>query len=325
MNTVTRLALYGAGLVLVFGVMFFAGRALVPDDTVATWTREAEESSAEHEEMEAVGQGDGHDQASGHEDAGASHVRGLSVEQDGYRLSPVDAPDRAGEEGQLSFQVIGSEGVPLTDFAINHQKRLHLIAVRSDGAGFQHLHPSLDPGTGTWSVPVTWPEGGTYRVFTDFVPGGSTDAPDVTLGRSVEVAGKFSPASKPLSRTDSVDGFDVSLAGTLNAGKSDELTVTVSRDGKPETHLEPYLGAFGHLVALREGDLAFLHVHAEEDHAESDRSSEADDEGHSHGSQMAGPEIGFVAEVPTAGRYLLYLDFKVGGEVHTAEFVLEAK
>lgn len=27
------------------------------------------------------------------------------------------------------------------------------------------------------------------------------------------------------------------------------------------TDLKPYVGAFGHLVALRAGDLAYLHVH----------------------------------------------------------------
>ena len=27
--------------------------------------------------------------------------------------------------------------------------------------------------------------------------------------------------------------------------------------------MEPYLGAKGHLVALREGDLAYLHIHPE--------------------------------------------------------------
>ncbi len=37
----------------------------------------------------------------------------------------------------------------------------------------------------------------------------------------------------------------------------------VSRDGEPVNDLQPYLGAYGHLVALRSGDLAYLHVHPE--------------------------------------------------------------
>ena len=48
---------------------------------------------------------------------------------------------------------------------------------------------------------------------------------------------------------------------------------TITKDGKPIT-TEPYLGAGGHLVALREGDLAFLHVHPEDgDGADASRPS----------------------------------------------------
>ena len=38
------------------------------------------------------------------------------------------------------------------------------------------------------------------------------------------------------------------------------LYVAVSDGSEPVTDLEPYLGAHGHLVVLREGDLAYLHV-----------------------------------------------------------------
>jgi hypothetical protein len=73
---------------------------------------------------------------------------------------------------------------------------------------------------------------------------------------------------------------------------------SVTRDGR-EVETEPYLGARGHLVALREGDLAFLHVHPDED------------------------SLAFMAEFPSAGRYGLYLQFKHHGRVHTAEFTQE--
>ncbi|WP_433370648.1 hypothetical protein [Streptosporangium sp. CA-115845] len=53
-------------------------------------------------------------------------------------------------------------------------------------------------------------------------------------------------------------GARLALGGDLVAGSSSELTISIARDGEPVTTLEPYLGAFGHLVALREGDLAYL-------------------------------------------------------------------
>src|SRR5438477_3662407 len=54
----------------------------------------------------------------------------------------------------------------------------------------------------------------------------------------------------------------------------------VAQDG----YLQPYLGAYGHLVALRDGDLAYLHVHP--DGAPGD------------GRTAAGPDVVFHAEVP---------------------------
>jgi hypothetical protein len=42
------------------------------------------------------------------------------------------------------------------------------------------------------------------------------------------------------------------------------------------------------------------------------------------GRTAAGPEITFDVEVPSAGRYRLYLDFRHNGTVRTAEFTASA-
>jgi hypothetical protein len=86
------------------------------------------------------------------------------------------------------------------------------------------------------------------------------------------------------------------------------LTFSVSRDGSPVTDLQPYLGAYGHLVALRAADLAYLHVHP---------MGEPGD-----GITTAGPDIAFHTTVPSAGDYRLFLDFKHQNVVRTAEFTL---
>ena len=98
------------------------------------------------------------------------------------------------------------------------------------------------------------------------------------------------------------------LDGELVPGRPSPLTLTVTRDGAPVTDLQPYLGAYGHLVALREGDLAYLHVHPE--------GAPGD------GRTPAGPQIRFVAEVPSAAQYRLFLDFQHGDTVRTAEFTV---
>lgn len=78
----------------------------------------------------------------------------------------------------------------------------------------------------------------------------------------------------------------------------------VSRNGRPVEDLEPYLGALGHLVALREGDIAFLHVHPETDDG-------------------SGPRISFQATFPSEGRYRLFLQFAHEGRVQTAALTVE--
>lgn len=301
MNAAGRLGLYGAGVAVAFAGAFGVAALVVPDDVVAAWQ---DATTDQHTEG-------GH--ATAEEDPMTTTVMpGTTLAAHGYALSPVSAPAATGEAGTLSFAILDPDGEPLTAFETSHEKDLHLIVVRSDGAGFRHVHPTLDEATGTWSIPWTWEAAGTYRVYADFVPDVEEGPGSVTLTRSVDVAGELSPApATEVRTTDRVDGFDVAIDGILAAGGGSELTITVTRDGRPVTGLEPYLGAFGHLVALRDGDLAYLHVHAE---------------GEEPGpGDTAGPAISFVAEAPTAGRYLLYLDFQVDGQVHTATFVLDAR
>ena len=207
----------------------------------------------------------------------------------------------------MAFTITDPSGAALTDFAVAHDKELHLIVVRTDGTGFRHVHPERD-ADGRWSLPWTWDAAGTYRVYADFVP--AATGTTLTLTRAIEVAGDVAVAeAPPVSTRDEVAGFEVTLDGALAAGGPSPLTATVRRDGEPVTTLEPYLGAYGHLVVLREGDLAYLHVHPEGAEPTPGATS--------------GPTVAFVAEVPTPGRYLLYLDFQVDGQVHTARFVLD--
>ncbi|HAN24916.1 MAG: heavy metal-binding domain-containing protein [Microbacterium sp.] len=302
MKAPARLGLYGAGLVAVFAVAFATAGAIVPDETVQAWTEQSSDHGAHNDEDRDDMNSDG-----GHvgHDSGASSL-GLGVAQDGYQLTGVSAPTTPGTEGELSLTVTGPDGKPVTDFETEHEKELHLIVVRADGQQFRHVHPRLDAG-GTWSIPWQWDAAGTYRVFADFVPAEYGEG--ITLSTNVQVGGDYEPvAAEPAAET-SVDGFDVAVTGDLVASESSTLIVTITRDGQPVSALEPYLGAFGHLVALRDGDLAYLHVHPHGDAPQA--------------GQTSGPEIVFEATAPTAGRYLLFLDFQVDGQVRTAPLVID--
>lgn len=318
MNSLAKLLLYTVALVAIFGLAFLAGKALVPEETVATWTQEANESSGTHAEM-------GSDASHGeHGDTRDSDVEpaGLSLEQAGYRLSPVSAPEIPGAPGEMSFRIDSPGGDPLTRYTRLHERDLHLVVVRQDGEGYVHAHPALDRTTGVWTVPWEWKEAGTYRIFVDFKPDSPGVKDNLTLARNFSVSGTYRPSTPQTSRTDSVDGFDVDLTGSLKAGEPRTLTAEVEGPGSAEIELEPYLGSTGHLVVLREGDLAYLHAHPA-----GESSSEGGHEGETHEhaeSHSAGNQVSFEVTAPTPGRYLLYLDFKVDGVVRTAKFVMEA-
>ena len=133
----------------------------------------------------------------------------------------------------------------------------------------------------------------------------------LTLGSDLSVPGRTDVARlDETKRTANVDGYTVELTGDLVAGEHSMLKLRVTHDGRPVTDLQPYLGAYGHLVALRGGDLAYLHVHPDGEPGD--------------GKTESGPEVEFGAEVPSDGTYHLYLDFKHDGIVRTAQFQLDA-
>ncbi|WP_329619381.1 hypothetical protein OG357_01730 [Streptomyces sp. NBC_01255] len=245
----------------------------------------------------------GHDHG-GHGGHGGGRPGGLSVSENGYTLE-LDATILAAGVQQIGFKVIGPDGHAVTEFVPEHEKELHFIAVRRDTAGFQHVHPVRDE-KGTWSTDLTL-EPGDWRFFTDIHPVGHDGT--LTLGIDVAVAGPYDPRPLPeATGTARIGEYTVALDGALVPGEASALTLTVSRNGRPVTDLQPYLAAYGHLVALRVGDLGYLHVHPE---------------GHpGDGITAPGPDIAFMAVAPSAGTYRLYLDFQHDGVVRTAEFTV---
>ncbi len=171
--------------------------------------------------------------------------RPAATAADGYELR-LDAS--SGDGHTLSYRVVGPDGATVTDYADNHGALLHTVLVRPDLSGFQHVHPEIH-ADGTWTVTV--PEGQWHLVF-DVWPQGA--ASNVVLSTNTD--DEVPVAAQPLPAADddpTVDGLVV---------QRDGLTFTVTTtDGAPADGLEPYLGSPAHLIAIREGDLAYTHLH----------------------------------------------------------------
>jgi hypothetical protein len=297
MSGPSRVVSFAAALSAVFAVSLLVGRSTDSKD-------DARAAGTSRQDGPAMG---------GHDDGGAtSPPPGASATASPPGLAVADArlrlvADRtalpARRTESYTFRVVGPRGETVRDFAVEHGKRLHLIVVRRDLTGYQHLHPTQRPD-GSWTVALRLRTPGSYRVFADFTPAGGVKT---TLGTDLLVDGdaRYHPLPAAAAIVHA-DGYDVRLSGTLAAGRMGKLSFTVTRGGVPILDLQPYLEARGHLVALRAGDLAYLHVHPEDEATPGDR-------------------ITFMTELPTAGRYRLFLQFKHRGTIRTVGFTQEVR
>jgi hypothetical protein len=304
MGTAARLAAYACALGLVLGVGWGAGHLVGPIG-LAQPSGGAHHDVGVHRDAEVV-------ESDGTGDGDAAAINGLAVAADGYGITVANPSFQPGKPGELRFTVTGQDGRAVTAFAASERDPdpLHVVVVRRDAAGFQRLEPTMDTD-GSWHTPLTLPAPGVWRAFVDITPAAG---PPLVLGTDLFAAGPFDPFTFPPSRVAQIGGFQLRLDGDLVPGVPSQVFLTVSRDGVGVTGLQPYLGAFGKLVVLREGDLAYV-VAAAGDGIPTPPAA----------SDRAGPAIAFTADVPSAGTYRLFVQFRVSDVMHTAEFTLSTR
>lgn len=281
--TGARLGIFAAVLAAVVAAGFALGAALDPD-THGDHTGAEADMDADHGTAHAPG-------------GAPQEPRGLSEAAGGLRLAAEHSELPVAGAPPFRFRILGEDGRPVTDFEVEHERRMHVIAVRRDLSDYHHVHPRL-AGDGTWEVDLGLEDPGSYRVFADFNRTGES----YTLATDVSVPGSYSPRELPAPADEAATagGYRVRLAE-----RAGEVRFTVEKDGRALHDIEPYLGARGHLVALRKDDLAFLHVHPESEASE-------------------GRDIRFAVDYPSEGRYRLFLQFKHDGRVRTAAFTRDA-
>lgn len=240
---------------------------------------------------------------------GMTMTDGLSSTQDGYTFKLDQTSITANAQTNLIFEILDSSGQVQTNFADDMTKLVHMYIIRDDVTGFQHIHPTQNM-PGMWSIPVTIPDAGSYRVFVQFIAVDSAGAQhEEVLSQPLSVPGNEVNVPVPAaSDTATVDGYTVTLSGTPAASSEGTLTATFSQNGQPVTNLEPYLDSFAHLTGFNTQSLAFVHLHPMDTGATT--------------VANGGPTLQFMTEFPAAGNYRIFLQFQTNGQLHTAEFTL---
>jgi len=235
----------------------------------------------------------------------------------GYSVEVVSDTDgiRSGRETTISYRIKNDRGGVLKDFAVAHEKIMHFIAVRKDLQHFQHLHPTFEAATGTFSIEMTFPADGPYRLFADFTL--SIDNPQslpVTVFVDV-VAGdekKYIPQPVvPDAEHEQIIGayrVTYEFPGTLKAQTPVAYSISIAKNDEPVINLESYLGALGHSVFLKTYTLDFIHTHAEE-----------------QDGRARGPLISFSTTFPEPGLYKAFTQFQYEGRVLTTEHVVSVE
>jgi hypothetical protein len=261
---------------------------------------------------------------------------GLSETEMGYTFQSDMAV--LPSDDMYQFRILKPNGQPETNYLWDQTKLMHFLAIRDDFTGFMHVHPTLAPD-GTWSVYLPLPESGPYELYADFLIGdfqgvaaGEGEPGHFVLRRSITVPGPYtlSPIVPAPSNAASVDGytitFDMNHITTMDGSHLSGpkgwtvmyLPAHVTYQGKPFSGLEPYLAVYAHFTAFNVANDLYGHAHPLE-YAGAGREGWPDS---TTPVLHGGPTLTFHAEFPGGGTYRAFIEFQVGGVLHTASTTL---
>jgi rRNA maturation protein Nop10 len=251
-----------------------------------------------------------------------------------YRLDfrTVPAVVKAGQPAKFLFRIFHpGSGEAVTKFEVVHERQFHLFVISQDMEYFQHIHPEEKPN-GEWSIDVTLPRAGYYKVLSDFMPAGGAPQfiarPLVTAGYAGDLASDSAHLMPDSVATKTVDDITATLTydpPAFAAGQYGHLNfhLTDSASGKPISDLQTYLGAFGHTLIMSEDMADYVHSHP------LDILAIPDDDGLPRflippGSDLeklrGGPNVTFEGLMPKPGVYRAWTQFRRNDKIHTFAF-----
>ena len=219
------------------------------------------------------------------------------------RITTQPAALTPGRPARLFLEIVDpATGARVKSFREVHTKLLHLFLVSDDLQWFAHEHPLLDADR-RFHLDVTLPKPGIYRVLADFYPAEGTPqlAPQTLIasgdaGTPAPISADLQPKDTANLHAELVTDPPVPIAGQVT-----RLFLRV----KPGEGLEPYLGAWAHLLGASDDLIDLMHEHP--------------------WSAGGGPEMQFNLVFPRARMYRLWIQLQRKGVVNTAVFTVPVK
>lgn len=190
-------------------------------------------------------------------------------------------------------------GVPARRFEVMHEKLFHMFIVSQDLNFFLHEHP-VAKEDGTFRYQGNLPRTGMYRVLADFYPTGGT--PQLTAKTIFVPGAGWQPGHpEPDLAAKHTENMDVELTTEPPVPLAGLKTMLFFRL-KPAEGLEPYLGAWAHMLAASDDLIDLIHTHP----------FLAD----------GGPQVQFNVIFPRSRTYRIWVQFQRKGVVNTAVFTV---
>jgi hypothetical protein len=266
---------------------------------------------------------------------GMDLVRAAPFDVRDYELDfrTVPAVVRPGQKTRLLFRIFHpGTGEPIKKFEIVHERQYHLFVISQDMEYFQHIHPE-EQVDGTWSIEVTLPKAGYYKVLSDFMPSGGASQfiarPLVTAGYAGDLANDSAHLVPDSAATKTVEDLTATLSydpPVFSAGQYVHLNfhLTDTASGRPIVDLQTYLGAFGHTLIMSEDMVDYVHSHPLDILAKSDDDGGVPQFVIPPGADLeklrGGPDVTFEGLMPKPGNYRAWTQFRRNDKIHTFAF-----
>jgi hypothetical protein len=237
--------------------------------------------------------------------ANGSHDEAKPTGTKAELVTPIQP--EAGKTYQVKIKLSDAAGNPLSLDKLKevHTKKLHLLVNTPALDDYQHIHPDATNEPGVYEFSFTPKKGGAYRAWADITPL-ATDTQEYAV---IDIGNAVTDRTTNMESTVNGMKFTLKFDTPLKPGEASMGHVTVQKDGKPFTQLEPVMGAFAHIVAFSEDFKSILHIHpmgVEPTHAE----------------DRGGPQLDFHFQPHEKGFARLYVQTRVGGQDYFAPFGL---